>query len=228
MTSIDDMKRTAGRAAVDELPMHGVLGLGTGSTVAFFLDALADLIRSGRRLVGVSTSEHTRQRAIALGIPLLSDEGPWPIALCIDGADEVDPSFDLIKGAGGALAREKIVNAAAAKNIIVVDEGKLSPRLGTRCPIPIEVLTFGHLATRVHLERYGAAVLRVRGEASVHTDAGNLIYDLTVGPIEDAAALDTQLRTIPGVVATGLFIARADLVLVGSSRGLIRLEAAAR
>jgi ribose 5-phosphate isomerase A len=224
MTNLDDMKQLAGRAAVDELPAQGVIGLGTGSTTAFFLEALAEMIRAGRRLVGVATSEQTRQRALALGIPLLRDEGPWSIVMSVDGADEVDPSLDLIKGAGGAFAREKIVNAASAKNVIVIDETKRSSRLGTRCPIPLEVLVFAHLATRAHLERYGAPELRIRDGLPVHTDAGNLIYDLRVDPIADAGALAAKLRTIPGVVETGLFVARADVVLVGSARGLIRLE----
>ena len=224
MTSIEDMKRIAGRGAVDELPMEGTIGLGTGTTVGFFLEALADVIRAGGRLVGVASSEQTRQRALALGIPLLSDDGPWSIAVAVDGADEVDPSLDLIKGAGGAFAREKVVNAASVKNVIVIDETKRSPRLGTNRPVAIEVLPFGHHATRDHLERYGTAVLRVRGGAPVHTDGGNLVYDLRVDPIEDAGALDAHLRMIPGVVETGLFVARADVVLVGTSRGLSRLE----
>jgi ribose 5-phosphate isomerase A len=228
MTSIDDMKRIAGRAAVDELPMEGAIGLGTGSTIAFFLEALADVVRAGRRLVGVPTSEQTRQQALALGISLLSDDGPWSIAVSIDGADEVDPTLDLIKGAGGAFAREKVVNAASAKSVIVVDDTKRSPRLGTNCPVPIEVLTFGHHSTRDHLERYGVAVLRTLGGAPVRTDGGNLIYDLRVGPIGDASALDARLRTIPGVVETGLFVRRADVLLVGTSRGLMRLERSSR
>lgn len=228
MASIDDMKRIAGNAAIEELPMEGVIGLGTGSTVAYFLEALAGLIRAGRRLAGVASSEETRRRAHALGIPLLSEDGPWSIAVTVDGADEVDPSLDLIKGAGGAFAREKVLNAASVRNVILIDETKRSPRLGTRSPVPIEVLAFGYLATRVHLERYGNAVLRTRDGVLVRTDGGNLVYDLTVGAIEDARALDARLRTIPGVVETGLFLGRADVVLVGTSRGLMRLERSSR
>ncbi len=228
MTSTDDLKRRAARAALDELPDEGVIGLGTGSTIAFFLEALAEVIGAGRRLVGVPTSERTRADAIALGIPLLGDEGPWSIAVTVDGADEVAPSLDLIKGGGGAFAREKIVNAASARNVIVVDEGKRSPRLGTVRPIPIEVLAFAHLATRAHLERHGTPTRRSLGGAPVRTDAGNVIYDLAVDPIADPGALDARLHAIPGVVETGLFVARADVVLVGTTGGVVRLERARR
>jgi ribose 5-phosphate isomerase A len=228
MTSVDDMKRLAARAALDELPAEGVIGLGSGSTIVFFLEALAEAIAAGRRFVGAPTSEQTRQRALALGIPLLGDEGPWAIAVTVDGADEVDPRLDLIKGRGGAFAREKIVNAASAKNVIVIDEAKRSPRLGTRRPIPIEVLEFAHLATRAHLERCGAPALRMHDGAAVRTDAGNLIYDLAIEPIVHPGALDARLHAIPGVIETGLFVARADVVLVGSRDGLTRLERARR
>jgi len=228
MASIDDMKRIAGNAAIEELPMEGAIGLGTGSTVAYFLEALAGLIRAGRRLAGVASSEETRHRAHALGIPLLSDDGPWSIAVTVDGADEVDPSLDLIKGAGGAFAREKVLNVASVKNVILIDETKRSPRLGTRSDVPIEVLAFGYLATRAHLERYGNAVLRTLDGVPVRTDGGNLVYDLRIGPIEDAAALERELDLIPGVVETGLFIGRADVVLVGTIRGLMRLERSSR
>jgi len=214
--SEDRLKREVVRAALEELPDEGVVGLGTGSTSAFFLEGLGALVRSGRRLVGVPTSERTRRDASALGIPLLDDEGPWRIAVTVDGADEVDSALDLIKGGGGALTREKIVNGASAKNVIVVDEGKLSPRLGTRCAIPIEVLAFGHRMTKGHLDGFGTAVLRQHEGAPVRTDAGNLLYDLRVEPIAEVAALDPQLRAIPGVVETGLFVARADVVLVSS------------
>ena len=226
MMSVDDQKRAAARAALDELPREGVIGLGSGSTVRYFLEALSEAIRTGARLVGVASSETTRARARALEIPLLGDDGPWSIAVTVDGADEVDPALDLIKGGGGALTREKIVSASAARNVIIVDETKLSTRLGERWPIPIEVLAFGHLATSAHLARHGEPVRREAGGAPVRSDAGNFIYDLRVAPIADAAALDAALHAIPGVVEAGLFIGRADVVLVGSSRGVVRLERA--
>jgi ribose 5-phosphate isomerase A len=189
-----------------------------------FLEALGDAVREGRKLVGVASSEATRSRARALGIPLLGDDGPWPIAVTVDGADEVDRALDLIKGAGGAQAREKIVSSSSAKNVIVVDETKLSHRLGEQRPIPIEVLEFGHLATKAHLARHGEPLLRETGGVAIRTDAGNLLYDLRVTPIADAAAFDARLRSIPGVVETGLFVGRADVVLVGASHGVVRLD----
>jgi ribose 5-phosphate isomerase A len=220
MTSTEDLRRAAARVALAELPREGVIGLGSGTTIAWFLEALGEAIRGGRQLAGVATSEATRAHARELGIPLLGDDGPWPIAVAVDGADEVDDALDLIKGGGGAMTHEKIVSASSARNVIVIDEGKLSRRLGERRPVPIEVLSFGHLATKAHLSCHGEPVLR----ENVRTDSGNLIYDLHVSPINDVHALDRVLHGIPGVVETGLFVGRADIVLVGTSRGVIRRE----
>lgn len=218
----DNLKRLSARAAISELPESGVIGLGTGSTMRFFLEALRHVVATGRNLVGVPTSEATRAQATALGIPLLDDDGPWAIDVTFDGADEIDPSLDLIKGAGGALLREKIVNAASARNVILVDETKLSPQLGTLRSIPLEVTPFGHHTTAAHLARYGRPVLRDHAR----TDGGNLILDLETGPIHDVRALDRDLRGIPGVVETGLFVGRTDLVIVGAQSGIQRLQRA--
>src|SRR5262249_39719201 len=154
----------------------------------------------------VPTSEASRKQATELGIPLLGDDGPWDIAVTVDGADEVDDALDLVKGGGGAQTREKIVNYSSRRNVIIVDETKVSKRLGEKWAVPVEVLTFAHLATRAHLTRHGVPTLRMRDGAIVHTDAGNVIYDVQCGVIADAAALDTALHAIPGVVETGLFI----------------------
>lgn len=224
MTGTDDAKRAAARAALAELPQDGLIGLGTGTTVDYFLEAVADAIRAGRKLVGVASSDATRARAHTLGIPVLADDGPWPIAVTVDGADEVDDGLDLIKGGGGAMTREKIVNASSARNVIIIDDGKLSPRLGERRPVPIEVLRFGHLATRAHLTHHGEPVLRVIAGTPVHSDNGNVIYDLHVSPIADARGLDRALHAIPGVVETGLFVGRVDVVLVATGRGVLRRE----
>ena len=224
MTTIDDAKRTAARAALAELPGEGVIGLGTGSTTRFFIDAVGEAVKNGKNYVGVPTSEISRKQAGELGIPLLGDDGPWDIAVCVDGADEVDPQLHLIKGGGGAQTREKIVNFSARKNVIIVDASKLSSRLGENWSVPIEVLPFAHLATRAHLARHGTPVLRYKGEAPWRTDAGNLIYDVKCGPIAEPAALDLAIRSIPGVVETGLFVGRADVVLVASESGVRRLE----
>jgi ribose 5-phosphate isomerase A len=224
----DDWKRTAAKAALDEVPSAGgIVGLGSGSTARLFVEELGERVRAGLKITGVPTSEDTKALATRCGIPLLGDEGPWAIDVNVDGADEVSAALDLIKGGGAAHTREKIVNYAAKKNVIIVDASKLSRRLGERWPVPIEVLPFAHGATRAHLDEHGKPKLRVRADGSVvRTDAGNLIYDLGVGPIESPAALDSALRAIPGVVETGLFVGRADVVLVASEAGVRRLTPA--
>jgi len=176
------------------------------------------------RVVGVPTSEATRALAAGQGIPLLDDDGPWGlIDVTVDGADEVSHELDLIKGGGGAHAREKIVNYASAKNVIIVDDRKVSPRLGERWPVPVEVLPFAHRTTTEHLRAHGRPALRTTERGPFRTDAGNFIVDLSTGPIDDAAELDRALHAIPGIVEAGLFIARADVVLVASSSGVRRL-----
>jgi ribose 5-phosphate isomerase A len=219
-----DAKRSAARAALRELPSEGIVGLGSGSTATLFVEELARHLRGSRRLAGVPTSEATRMLAASLGIALLDDEGPWIIDVNVDGADEVSAAFDLIKGGGGAHAREKIVNYAAKRNVVVVDGSKLSTRLGEKHPVPVEVLPFAHLTTRAHLARLGTPTLRVRGEVLVRSDAGNVLYDLAVPPVDDPGGLDRALRAIPGVVETGLFVGRADVVLVADADGVRRLE----
>ncbi len=227
----EDPKRTAARAALDELPSSsgsgsgsGIVGLGSGSTARLFVEELGQRVRAGLRVSGVPTSEDTRALAERCGIPLLDDEGPWNIDVNVDGADEVSAALDLIKGGGAAHAREKIINYASKKNVVIVDASKLSTKLGERWPIPLEVLPFAHGATRAHLEQHGRPILRKRADGSiVRTDAGNLIYDLGTGPIDDPATLDRVLRDIPGVVETGLFVARADVVIVAGDAGVRRL-----
>ncbi|HEY4177930.1 MAG TPA: ribose-5-phosphate isomerase RpiA [Kofleriaceae bacterium] len=223
MSSIEDSKRAAARAALDELPEAGIIGLGTGSTAKLFIDGVGELVAAGRKLVGVPTSEASRAQALALGIPLLSDDGPWDIAVAVDGADEVSPKLDLIKGGGAAHTREKIINFSARRNIIIVDETKLTPALGTKWSVPIEVLSFAAGTTAAKLALHGKAVLRMDGDKPKRTDAGNLIFDLACGAIADPQALDLALHAIPGVVETGLFIGRADVVLVARTSGVERL-----
>jgi ribose 5-phosphate isomerase A len=218
-----DAKRSAARAALRELPSAGIVGLGSGSTAHLFVEELAREVRQGRRIVGVPTSEATRTLAASLDIPLLGDEGPWDIDVNVDGADEVSAALDLIKGGGGAHAREKIVNYSSKRNVIIIDASKLSTHLGERFPVPVEVLPFAHAATRGHIGRLGTPKLRLRAGVPMRTDAGNLIYDLSVPPISDPAALDGALRAIPGVVETGLFVGRADVVVVADERGVRRL-----
>ena len=221
-----EAKRRAAEEALSFLPERGVVGLGSGSTAELFIEAVGRLVAAGRSLYGVPTSEASRRQAAALRIPLLPDGGPWPIDVCVDGADEVSAELDLIKGGGGCHAREKIVNEAARTNVIVVDESKLSRKLGERWAVPVEVLTFGAQSTRRRLERFGEIKLREREGRPFVTDSGNYIFDVRTGAIEAPATLDQALKAIPGVVETGLFVARADVVVVAGPAGVRRIERA--
>lgn len=217
-------KLLAARAAVERLPAHGTLGLGSGSTAKLFVDEVGARVAAGAKYVGVPTSSATRAQAEALGIPLLGDEDAWDIALAVDGADEVDEALNLVKGGGGALTREKIVNYASRQNVIIVDESKLSKKLGEKWHVPIEVLVFGRAQTERRLRAFGEVRVRLSGGKAFHTDAGNLIFDVATGPIDDPAKLDAELRAIPGVVETGLFVGRADVVIVAGASGTRVLE----
>lgn len=219
----DEAKKAAARAALKYVPEAGVVGLGTGSTATHFIDGVGELVRAGRKLVGVPTSEQSRAQAEALGIPLADMDGPWDIDVTVDGADEVSDALDLIKGGGGAQTREKIVSNASRKNVIVVDESKLSRKLGERWAVPVEVLAFAHAATARALSRFGTVTQRQKAGAPWRTDSGNYLYDVRVGTIETPARLDTELRAVPGVVETGLFCGRADVVLVATASGVREL-----
>jgi ribose 5-phosphate isomerase A len=220
----DEAKLLAARAAIEELPPSGVIGLGSGSTAKLFVDEVGARVKSGASYVGVPTSKGTRAQAEALGIPLMPDEDGWgEIAITVDGADEVDEHLNLIKGGGGALTREKIVNDASRRNVIIVDESKIKKRLGETWAVPVEVLRFGFSHTRDALGKLGTVRIRAREGASFITDAGNFIVDVTTGPINDPAALDRAMRDIPGVVETGLFVRRADIVIIAGPHGIRRL-----
>ena len=215
----DDAKNRAAHAALGELPEDGIVGLGTGSTVKFFVDALADVVRGGRRITGVCTSEATRRHAAELGIPLLEDIGPWAIDVTVDGADEVADDRTLSKGAGGALTREKIVAYASKRLVIICDASKRVTRIGEKRPVALEVLEFGHRQTIDRLGAFGVPVLRERAR----TDAGNLLVDLKIEPLADPEKLDRELRSIPGIVETGLFLRRAPVVYVAGEGGVERI-----
>lgn len=217
-------KKLAARAALALLPESGVIGLGTGSTVRYFIEGVAELVKQGRAYQGVPTSQKSRELATSLGIPLLGDDGPWDVLLCVDGADEVSDELDLIKGGGGAHTREKIVNFAARKNAIVVDDSKLSRRLGERFAVPVEVLPFAHRETHFLLAIHGEPKLRMAGSEPFRTDSGNYVYDLRTGLIHRPAELDSELRTIPGVVETGLFCGRCDVLLVSRDGDVQRID----
>jgi ribose 5-phosphate isomerase A len=223
----DKGKRAAAEAAVSLVADGMTLGLGTGSTVAFALDALARRIQAeGLSIRGVPTSERTAARARALGIALTDLAAVPALDLAIDGADEVEEaSLCLIKGHGGALLREKIVASAARRFVVIVDESKIVPRLGTRMSLPVEVVQFAHVATARRLERLaGPAVLRPGADgAPFITDNGNVIYDVrTPGPIADPASLERDLDAIVGVVESGLFTHCVERAIVGAADGTVR------
>jgi ribose 5-phosphate isomerase A len=225
----DALKRAAAEAAVELVQDDMVVGLGTGSTAAFAIEALARRHREGLHFVGIPTSERTAALAAAANIPLTSFHERQQIDLTIDGADEVERgTLNLIKGLGGALLREKIVAAASRRLAIVADGTKLVDRLGTRTPVPVEVVAFGLEATRTSLEVLGASVrLRVSpaGQPFV-TDSGNHILDCFFGAIADPARLERRIRRVVGVVESGLFISRADTVFVADATGVRRLDSA--
>lgn len=222
--SSDEMKRKAARAALAHLPETGVLGLGTGSTTRYFIEAVGELVAAGRRFTAVPTSKASRALAEKLHIPLLDDVGPWSIDVCVDGADEVSKELDLIKGGGGAHTREKIVSFTARTNVIIVDDSKLVERLGDTRHVPLEVLPFGLGTTLQALRSLGEPHVRKAGEAPYLTDSGNYVVDLATGPIANPSELDHRLHCIPGVVETGLFIAHANVVVVASADGVSELR----
>jgi len=196
------------------------VGLGSGRAATAFVRALGARVRAGLRVRGVPTSESTGHLARELGVPLVGlDEGP--LDLTIDGADEVDPRLDLVKGYGGALVRERIVAAASRRVVILVGREKLVPVLGSRGRLPVEVLPFAAPLTIRELADLGCRpVLRLEAGAPFVSDNGNWIVDCGVRPIEAPAAFARDVRALPGVVDAGLFIGVADLVLVGDGKGV--------
>lgn len=220
LSPAEAQKRAAGRRAVDYVESGQVIGLGTGSTVRYFLEALAERVRQGLSVAGVPTSTDTETLARQLGIPLTDLASHPALDLAVDGADEIDPNRNLVKGLGGALVREKIVEVSAKRLIIVGDESKLVPKLGSKAPVPVAVIPFGWTTTRDRLAALGCRpVLRERGGQPVVTDDGLYVLDCWFGPIDDPAELDRQIASTVGAVASGLFVgfpvtalvARADL-----------------
>jgi len=227
MTAAEELKKNAARAACEAVRSGMVLGLGTGSTTHHALVRLGELLREGRLkdIVGIPSSLATEKTARGLGIPLGDLEAHPEIDLTIDGADEVDPELNLIKGGGGALLREKVIAQASRRNLIVVDESKLSPRLGTRWALPVEVVPFACAAEKRFLASLGAAVrLRVRDGRPVATDQGHWILDAAFGPIADPAALAGALDRRAGIVEHGLFLDLAHEVIVATADGVRRLS----
>ncbi len=201
-----------------------MIGLGSGRAASAFIRALGDEARRGRAVRGVATSETSARLARRVGIPLTGLEEP-SVDVTVDGADEVDPALNLIKGYGGALVRERIVAAASERQIILVRGDKLVPVLGSRGRLPLEVVPFALPFVLRRLARPGCEpTVRSVGGRPVLSDNGNLIVDCGVEPIEDAAALERWLRAIPGVVDTGLFLGTADTVLVADGEAVKELR----
>jgi ribose 5-phosphate isomerase A len=221
-------KQQAADYAVEFVQSGMIVGLGTGSTAIFAIRRIAQLLQEGqlKEIKCYATSKATLAEAMRLAIPLRADEISMEIDLTIDGADEVDPKVNLIKGGGGALLREKIVAQASRRVLIVIDESKLSPRLGTNHSLPIEVLVFGWRSQSRFLESLGAEVaVRCNPDGSEFvTDSGNLILDCSFGPIANPAELATKLDARAGLVEHGLFLGLATDLIVAGKDGIRHIQ----
>ena len=222
-------KERAAKAALEHVEADMIIGLGTGSTAAYFIEALGARARDGLRVACVPTSEETRAKALAAGLDVIEPDETTTIDLAVDGADEVDGELNLIKGGGAALLREKIVAAAARKFIVIADASKRVSALGAFA-LPLEVepalwaLTVREVRGSLSRAGYENAEIALRGEKPgpgfARSDGGHFILDCALGRITDAATLDRALRALPGVIETGLFIAMADEVILGADGGV--------
>ncbi len=220
-------KRLAAEEAAKYVKNGMTLGLGTGSTAAYFVDIVGRLVSEGWSLRGVPTSEATRAHAQRLGVEIIEPDETTVIDLAVDGADEADPSRNLIKGGGAALLREKIIANAAKKFIVIADKSKRVATLG-RFPLPVEISPFSWALTVAAMRRtfnacgFSEAKLEMRSRdgAPVKTDGGNLIIDCMLERIEDPAALEKALAAIPGVLESGLFCGMADMAIFGDEDGV--------
>lgn len=216
-------KEAAGSQAVEYVADGMVVGLGTGSTAEYAIRTLGSRVAEGLRIRAVATSEASARLARELNIEVLDLEGGLTVDLTIDGADEVDSGLDLVKGLGGALLREKIVARTSKQLIIIVDSSKMVPRLGTRSPLPVEVVPFAWSLVRHRLAEEGLrSELRRDPDTGgpYETDNGNLILDCHFpGGIDDPVRTESRINALPGVVENGLFIDLADLVIVGEENG---------
>jgi len=214
-------KQLAGECAANYIENHTVVGLGTGSTAYFAIVELARKVANGLEVRCIPTSEKSAQLARERGIPLTSFAEVDHIDLTIDGADEVDPAFNLTKGGGGALLREKFVASASDTELIVVDEGKLKSWLG-QFPLPVEVVPFGWQLTLRRLQALGCkAVLRFDQNTAFTTDNGNYVLDCSFGQIDDPPALERSIVATCGVVECGIFTNLADRIIIGKSDGTV-------
>lgn len=215
------MKAAAAARALELVRPGMVVGLGTGSTAALFVTGLGAMVREGLDVFGVPTSRETERLARECGIPLVEDLA-GRIDLAVDGADEIDPELNLVKGGGGAHLREKLVAESADRFVVIADETKLVGRLGATAPVPVEVVPFLWRRTAARLEEMGLAwTLRGGESAAFETDNGNLVLELAVpGGIPDPAALGARLKAVTGVVEHGIFAHLAVACLVGEAAGV--------
>jgi ribose 5-phosphate isomerase A len=228
---MEELKRQAAGRALEFVQDGMKLGLGTGSTAKHFVELLGARVRDGLNVVGVPTSEATRADAIRCGIPLTTLDEIDRLDLTVDGADEIDPSLNLIKGGGGALLREKIVAAASDRMIVIADDSKWVEALG-RFPLPIEIIPFGLGATQRAIGKAFAesgvsgrmAVRKGQGGHFFVTDSGHWIIDAYLGRISNAPKLAGSLASIPGVVEHGLFIGLASMAMLAGSEGIRVIE----
>lgn len=228
MTLRQELKRRAAEAAVEQVRSGMVLGLGSGSTVAYALQRLAALLRSGKiaDVHGVPSSIQTANRARRLGIPLTEFDRHPVLDLTIDGADEVDPHLNMIKGGGGALLREKVLAQASRRTLYIIDSSKLSPRLGRGHVLPVEVIDFAVKCIEDYLDKLGAKVVQRQAAdgKAFRTDQANVILDADFGPIENAPELAARLADRAGIVAHGLFLGLADEVIVAEGDAVRHLR----
>ena len=224
----EDAKRRVALEAVKHVKDGFVVGLGSGSTAAYVIEAIGRLIhKDDLNVVGVPSSSQAFLLAVRYGVPVTTlDEYPV-LDLDIDGADEVDRQLNMIKGGGGALTREKVVASAAKQVVIVADETKLVERLGTTFKVPVEVLPFSLATATAAVKKLGGNPFLRESKGKVGpmvTDNGNYIVDVDFGPIDDVEELNRQLKLVPGVVETGLFIGLADRVYLGKKDGIVELK----
>lgn len=221
----ETLKKLAGEKATEYVKNGMVLGLGTGSTVEHTIRKIGELVKDGLKITGIPTSSHTKKLAKEYNIPTSNLEEHSSVDLTIDGADEVDQDFNLIKGGGGALTREKIVAYHSKKEIIVIDESKIVKRMGSLVPLPVEVVKFGWLPVKRNIEELGCTVeLRKITDEPYITDNSNYILDCEFEKIEDPEKLEKDINNIPGVVENGLFIDLANIIIVGCGQGVRILE----
>jgi ribose 5-phosphate isomerase A len=226
MSSAERLERIGERAA-SEISEGALVGLGSGSTAEAMVWALGKRVAAGLRMTGVATSSRTAELASSLAIPLRQLSEIDSLDLCIDGADEIDPALNLIKGRGGALLHEKLVAVSARRLIIIASSEKLVERLGTRLPLPVEVVPFGwqHTARRVGDLGLDPVLRMAAGDAPFTTDGGHHILDCTGGPFDNPATLANALKQVTGVVDHGLFVGMADLALTIDAAGRIQEHA---